>query len=239
MKTCIVNLATDNGWYRAGQRRLGESLDAVGCTHDRLFFTSEGQVGAPLHRDVPYAFKAYAIQAARDAGYRRIFWLDCSMWAIRPLTPIEVHLGYIGFWYEECGFNVAQWTSDVCLAHFGIGRDQARRIPMFSSGMMAFDTEFPYTRVFLDGFLGAAKYAPEVFRGSWTNKNGEVSTDPECQGHRHDQSVASIIAHGVMVGSGSMMAYVSMKPHSSDTYLRIIGTGPAPNPETIFNAQGM
>jgi hypothetical protein len=30
--------------------------------------------------------------------------------------------------------------------------------------------------------------------GSWTNQNKKVSNDPRCLGHRHDQSVGSILA---------------------------------------------
>jgi hypothetical protein len=40
-------------------------------------------------------------------------------------------------------------------------------------------------------------YAKEgnTFKGSWFNKNSEVSSDPRVSGHRHDQSVLSILRY--------------------------------------------
>jgi hypothetical protein len=55
----------------------------------------------------------------------------------------------------------------------------------------AIGLRFDADRGFLDQWLG---YVP-LFHGAWHNHACEVSTDPKCTGHRHDQSVASILAY--------------------------------------------
>ena len=50
--------------------------------------------------------------------------------------------------------------------------------------------------MFFEKYFNFAKnLGNEVFHGSWTNNNKEVSNDPKVRGHRHDQIVASVLAH--------------------------------------------
>ena len=47
-------------------------------------------------------------------------------------------------------------------------------------------------KAFLDKYIGAAADGVS-YPGDWSNENLQVSNDMRCKGHRHDQSVASIL----------------------------------------------
>jgi len=191
MKKCVINFAR-GGWYPRGQARLRASLTETGYDGSLLFGNNEEQVGAPPHEKCPYGFKPYALQKAWHAGFTHILWCDASVWAIRNIQPMFDHIDKHGhmFFLNTCTGN---WTSDACLDKFGVTRDEAMNIPMLMGICMGFNMLHPVTVEFLRQWL---MYASDgvSFPGSWTNQNHEVSSDPRCNGHRHDQSSASLIS---------------------------------------------
>jgi hypothetical protein len=190
-KHCIINYAK-NGWYPVGQQRLVESLKTVGFDGDVLVFADEKEIGAPSHQESPYAFKPFALKLALDRGYERVLWCDSSVWAIRPVDKLFEQIDQIGhlfFTNAGCGY----YCSDACLKSFGISREKSFEITMLMGICMGFDLRVPKTQEFLRQWLEKAVDGV-TFPGSWTNKNHEVSDDPRVQGHRHDQSAASLIA---------------------------------------------
>lgn len=186
----IVNVGSNS--YNKGQSRLRESLQ--GKTDADFFgFTSEEEVGSPKHHDNPYAFKIYAIESALNKGYTQILWLDSSVYALAPVQPIFNLIKLHGHFMEEAGHPASSWTNDRTLDYFGITRDESEKIPLYSAGFtgLNFNNDISITffemwkRAMLDG----------MFRGEWHNRNKTESQDPRCEGHRHDMSCASIIAH--------------------------------------------
>lgn len=191
MKTCVINFAR-GGWYSQGQRRLKESLNEANFSGDTLFFDNEQQIGAPSHQTCPYGFKPYALATAIKLGYTHVLWADASVWAIRNIQPMFEHIDKQGwmFFHNTCTGN---WTSDACLDVFHISRDKAMKMDMLMGICMGFNMTHPTTQQFFLEWLACA-YDGKTFPGSWTNHNHEVSQDPRVYGHRHDQSVASILA---------------------------------------------
>jgi hypothetical protein len=191
MKKCVINFAR-NGWYPAGQRRLDASLRNVGFDGDVLIWSEEQQIGAPGHGVSPYAFKPFALREAARRGYDLVIWADASVWAIRNIEPMFGHLERNG-WMLFFNCQAGSWTSDACLASFGVTRDQAMEIPMLMGICMGWNLKWPQCQAFLSSWLEKASDGV-TFPGSWTNRQQEVSTDPRVLGHRHDQSAASLIA---------------------------------------------
>ncbi len=77
--TAMVNLA-NGSWYPRGQARLLKSLDDVGFPGRRFAFQSEAEVGAPPHRERPYAFKINALKRAHEAGCNLVVCqVQCNM----------------------------------------------------------------------------------------------------------------------------------------------------------------
>ena len=193
MKKCIINFASGN-WYPMGQLRLQQSLAEAKFDGDVITWRSEKDISpeVPLHRDCPYGFKPYALKWAVEHGYELVLWVDASVWAIRNVQPMFAHMEKNG-WMLFLNCLTGNWTSDRCLSGFGIDRDRSMDIPMLMGICMGWDMRHPTCQAFLSQWLAKADDGFS-FQGSWTNKQQEVSTDPRVYGHRHDQSVASILA---------------------------------------------
>lgn len=226
MKKCVINFAK-GGWYERGQDRLLESLKKVGFDGDVLFFNDEAQIGCPSHQASPYAFKPFALERAAQLGYDQVLWADASVWAIKNIQPMFDHIEKQGWMFFQ-NVVTGNWTSDACLEGFGISRDKAMGIPMLMGICMGWDMRRNDCRSFLKDWLAKAVDGFS-FPGSWTNKNHEVSNDDRVYGHRHDQSVASILAWSYG------MPYII--PHQ--TYFEYFPQDRPPFDHTVMVAQGM
>lgn len=196
MKKAIVNLITQK--YISGQNRLRQSLIDNNFDGDFYGFFGEDSVGAPRHEDNPYAFKIYAIDKIREMGYDKILWLDASVYAVKNVQPVFDWIEVKGIFMEDSGHLAGSWTNDGTLAYFGISRDEAMNVPMYSAGMSGFDfnnevsiSHFNlWKQAMLDGY----------FRGSWSN-------------HRHCQSCGTLVANklglvGLYSTGGQFFSYV-------------------------------
>ncbi len=189
---CIINVST--GRYIKGLDRLRESLDTVGFDGDLLAWTAESQIGAPLHQHNPYAFKIYAFDEALRQGYRKILWVDASIWAIKPLDPIWEGLEKHGYVKQYAGHLCGTWSSDSQLEYFGVTRDEAMKLEMYGNGgFLALDFDVPIAQEFFKRWKQAM--LDDQFKGSWNNDNNCVSSDPRCKGTRHDMLAGSMIAN--------------------------------------------
>jgi len=187
---CIVTVATA-AHFLAGQQRLANSVKEWGDGVAMLNWQGFLPPGSPPHQAVPYAFKAYAIKAARDMGFKKILWLDTSMYMMA---------GWEGFWelleergnlfwqcdLEHCGFL----CSDAALVLLGKTRESLMSVPLVQGGVFALDFLHPRTNVIW------AYYWKHVHSGAlighWSPKQGFVSDDKRVIGHRHDMPILSI-----------------------------------------------
>lgn len=187
-----VVITFGNGWYLNWKKRLLDSLEQFDV--DAIAWGEEYPPGSPAHAEVPYAFKVYAFADAAERGYTSILWCDAAIIAQRdPKTVFELieQQGHVFFknWY-----NCGEWCTDAALKKHGLSRDAAMHIPDFTACCMGLDLTHGCSREFLRQWTEAAKDGVS-FIGSPTNESGECSADNRCRGHRHDQVIASIIAH--------------------------------------------
>ncbi|NJL70644.1 MAG: hypothetical protein HC888_03010 [Candidatus Competibacteraceae bacterium] len=160
---------------------------------DLLFFRDAYPPGCPTHDAMPYAFKPFAFDYARQRGYEIILWVDCSFWATQNVMPCLWRTKEVGHLMVDSGWAVGQWCSDVALATLGTDRESIMTMPMYSAGFTGLDVTNPRSAEFLDLWLSLAKDGI-TFRGDWTNANKEVSDDDRVLGHRHDMTAASFLA---------------------------------------------
>ena len=204
----IVNLSTKGYWN--GQVRLHNSLpnEAV------LIYRSEKEVGAPNHHDNPYAFKIYAIEKALSLGYKKILWLDASVYAVKDIEPVWQWLDEKGIFMEDAGHYAGSWCNDVALEYFGVSREQAMTMPMFAAGYCGFDFDNPISIEFFRAWK--ASMLAGMFKGDWSN-------------HRHDMVCGSIIANKMGLSfstGGNFFAYVG----------EVFGT---PKESVVFHLKGL
>jgi len=209
---CIVNVATPPYW--GGQQRQATMLQEF--TNIPYKHWKSEPLGSPSHKDNPYAFKIYAIEQARPEGYDQILWLDASVYPVKDITPVWDWLTEKGIFMEEAGHWVGQWCPDRVLNYFGITREQAMKMPMFSAGFVGLDFRRMDSQQFFERWKRAM--LDGMFKGDWTE-------------HRHDMTVGSIIAN--------QMGLVS-KYSSGGNFFSYIGEGfGEPGPNVCFHLKGM
>lgn len=182
VRRCIVSLATGPERYHLGLRRLEDSTREF-CTTDQIatdFYAGVEPVGAPSHDLNPYAFKVYAIQQARDAGFNQVLWLDACHVQVKSALPVFDWLTEKGIFLEEAGHLVGSWCNEYTLRYFGISREEAMKMPMFAAGYCGFDFRRPESIEFFAEWKESMLNG--CFKGSWID-------------HRHDMTCGSIIAN--------------------------------------------
>jgi hypothetical protein len=209
---CIVNVATTPYWN--GQIRQATMLDEFTNVPYKHYKTEPP--GAPLHYENPYAFKIYAIEAARDQGFEQILWLDASVYPVKTIDPVWDWLTEKGIFMEEAGHYVGQWCNQQTLDYFNITREEAMKMPMFSAGFVGFDFRRKVSVEFFEKWK--ASMLAGMFKGDWTE-------------HRHDMTVGSIIAN--------QMGIVP-KYSPGGNFFAYIGEGfGQPGPNVCFHLKGM
>jgi hypothetical protein len=199
-RRCVVSVGI-GGWFPRGVDRLERSLQAVGWSGGFMGWRNEWPPGSP--RTEIHMHKPWAMLAALEAGYTSVMWLDASCWAVAPIEPIFQIAEHTGHYLVYNGFKVGQWSSDRCLELFGISREQAWVIEDIASGFVCLDLTHQQSRAFLNDW---ARYTLHqggaAFVGADSNADGAVSKDPGVEGHRHDQTVASLILHCMGIYDG-------------------------------------
>lgn len=191
-KKCVVSFADSTGSYRKKMLRLEQSLKG-NFDGDFLGFTDYKQIGSPTHSEIPYAFKPYAIQKARDMGYELILWCDSPVYAIKSIEPVFEYIfqhNYLLF--DNIGYSLGDYSSDKQLKHFGITRDQAWGAKQIMACVLGFEFNEPEAVKLFDEYKSVAH---DLFPGEWDNDELTESKDMRVRGSRHDQSVLSCIAY--------------------------------------------
>jgi hypothetical protein len=195
----VVSFADGVGQYAKALMRLELSLKQVGFDGKFKGINDYGHIDSPHHKGspdaVPYAFKALSIKkAAEEQDWKgQLLWCDSVVYATKSITPIFEHIKKHGYlFFDNLGFSIGDYTSDACLNNFGMSREESFNSKMLMACVMGFDLDNPIAKQFLDKYIGAALDGVS-YPGDWVNNNLQVSNDMRCKGHRHDQSVASII----------------------------------------------
>lgn len=156
-------------------------------------FTDESEINAPLHSENPYAFKVYAIETVRRAGYRFVLWCDSVLKLTRPIEELLPEVVEHGVYLAQDGWKTGQWANDRALNYFGVSRDEAMNISNIWACFMGFDFSNPIAQEFFRRWKAAC--VEGIFQGRWDNKEFTESKDTRCKGHRHDQTCAELIAY--------------------------------------------
>lgn len=196
MKKVVVSFADGAGNYAKAMMRLELSLKQVGFNGTFMGINDYTHIGSPPHKgegSVPYAFKAKAIKKAIEEGAELLLWCDSVVYATKSIDEVFNYIELNGYlFFDNLGFTIGDYTSDACLNKFGMSRQEAFNTKMLMACVMGFNLNHPETKEFLIKYIEAADDGIS-YPGSWSNFNLEVSNDMRVKGHRHDQSVASIL----------------------------------------------
>lgn len=174
---CIVNVAT--GYYVRGQRRLLDSFPGF-----KRAWADKVPEGCPPHEEVPYAFKAFALEQVSH-NYDVLLWADASI--VPGPAPLELLWDRIeekGYWFSKNGYKNSEWTAHSALQYLDVTEEENDHIEHVVATAFGLDLRQPIGRKFLDEYLRLAK--TQAFCGPW---RGGIGVQ-----HRHDQTAASVIA---------------------------------------------
>lgn len=208
MKSCIISLATaDSDHFLRGLSRLQESLERVDFRGDFVSWNEDPPHGSPSHFEAPHAFKAFCFVEAKRLGYDLILWLDSSIIAVRSLSNVFDEIQTKGHLLVKNTGCVGAWSADLTLEILATTRETAYGMAECQGGVVGLNMRNTDSVEFLRQWHELAT-EQLAFRGvqdvirDWDdyddlkwNKSGRISTDPEVLGHRHDQTVLSILAH--------------------------------------------
>ena len=226
-KVCVITFGSENiGSYAKGAERLGNSLIEQGFKGEFIYIDDENKISCPSHKDVQYAFKPYCFMYAKEKGYDIVIWCDCSLWVIKPIDTVVEYINKTGYLLFLNGWKSGEWCCDSALPALGKTREETFSYRHLLACCMGFDFTNDLSNEFLRKWYDYAKEGT-AFIGPHTNEERQASSDKRVLGHRHDQTVASIVATDL-----GMDKWVEGKIQYllEDTVI---------NDNTVFLAQGM
>lgn len=233
MSRCIVNLATGDR-FKLGQRRLIESFAGETLM---TFDTIPGRW--PSHRAVPYGFKAYALKAAA-AQHDTLLWCDSVMVrGERPMVDLWEKIERDGYLIMHNAFTNYEWTAESAYGDLfpDLDASEARRVNKTIShvvgGFFGLDMRTTIAKAFLDELLRLAQtnaFCGPAINLNWRDARGmpheyvkhSWASVARCgpsdvRGHRHDQTVMSVIAWRLGMKLSACPEWFSYEPGTDQT----------------------
>ncbi len=201
---CIVSCGTESHYYEALHSTRLHCAQHVPEAWQLFYYGYPD--GCPTQAQSQYAFKIFALRRVCDAGFNTMLWMDTAFQPIASISPLWEEIRAKGWYIQQQGDAVlGNWCSDRALQIFGICRDEAMQIPLCYSGLVGLNVKsWTGAKIWADwqelyergSFDGPHQNTPGRGAHPWGYKlAAECSTDPRCQGHRHDESALSFILH--------------------------------------------
>jgi len=194
--------------YISLQKELIFSVQRFG--YDIYTYNKFEDIGSPTHEQSPYEFKLHAIRTVYLKGYDIVIWVDSPIRLIRTVLEWIPRIAEKGVYLQEDGHPLGSWANDRALEAFGLSRDEAMRLKTIYACVMAFDFRHPITKTFMYKWKECADKG--LFRGRWKNDQRTESQDPRCEGHRHDQTCAELVARELGIQPGPRVLLPSPDP---------------------------
>lgn len=207
MKVVVCTLGV-SGWYPRGVARLIQSMHLHEPGVEVQAFVNTLPFGAPAgvvvdwHDYTAYCAKPFVLAAARNSGADIAILVDAAFYAIRSIQPLIQHIARNGYYLCRNGYSVGEWSSDDCLNRMGTNREEAWKIEEASSYCVGLNFADGRCTELLRSWCGYASDrltipGPHTSLYEQGRNKGFVSVNPIVRGHRHDQTVLSILAYKI------------------------------------------
>ena len=202
----IVATVALGGWYPLGAARLIHTMREhnpgiqVQAHVNTLPFGAPADVIEDGYDYTAYCAKPFALASARFIGADIAILVDAAFYSVRNIHPLIDYIASHGYYFCDNGNKVGEWASDRCLDRTGVLRTNAMNMNEVSSYCVGLNFADGRCIELLHRWCGFASDRL-TFPGPHTGilhkgrNPGFVSTDPSVKGHRHDQTVLSILAH--------------------------------------------
>jgi len=183
--------------FSRGIQRIKEALTKCHFKGEFISWEDLYPGGSPTHQQVPFAFKPFCFYEALKRGYQLILWMDSSIIIKQPLEPLFEMIERDGYLIFQEDHSVGQYCKDDALEPLGITREESFTMPSCSAGVIGLNLADPRSMEFLRQWKERACDGISFSGPKWSGVRGwprTASQDPRVNGHRHDQTAASVIA---------------------------------------------
>jgi hypothetical protein len=209
-RVIVCSLAV-GGWYPRGAARLITEMERVSPGYEVKVWVNTLPFGAPAdvveagYSYTAYCAKPFALLAAHTAGADIAILVDAAMYPIRPIHPLVDHIAQTGYFFCRNGNRVGDWCSDRAMERMGQTRkklDEMEEISSYCVGLNFADGRCIELLHRWCGFSADRLTVPGPHTGLMHEgrNRGFVSVNPRVKGHRHDQTVLSVLAHQIGMG---------------------------------------
>lgn len=203
---CVVSFASNGReLYNKGQLRLIKSCKDAGWDGDFLCRSLDGYVDkyegvdillgswpvnekfgeCPTHATIPFAFKLFIIQEAREKGYKQIVWCDSSITMETDITPVLEFAKEHGVAaFDNLNFMLSGWLSDAAQERLEISDEDLWGIKQIMACCVCFDFDNPKAEKVFDEWYERCMDGCSFHNGYGSRRRGFVAT-------RWDQSCIS------------------------------------------------
>ncbi len=194
-------------WYPRGIARMIQRFNEVSPGYQITAWVNTLPLGAPSnvveggYDYTAYCAKPFALLESRFRGADIAILLDCAFYPIRSIGPLVQHIARNGYYFCKNGNPMGEWASDRCLERMGMTREDAFTVEEISSYCVGLNFADGRCVELLHRWCGFAGDrltipGPHTNHATGNGRNpGHVSTHARVKGHRHDQTVLSILAH--------------------------------------------
>lgn len=185
----IAVCAVAFGWkYTWRMGRFKETLENTN-PDVKLFSWVDGMPdGARPFKDSMYGFKPWAIKIARDQGYKKIFWIDCTTVVQDKLDYYDQHTkAHGGVLAVQDDNKLTGFCSDRALQYVGKERSYLNDKHLVGGSLYYFDFSYPTCEKIFNDWMESEK---QGLFGSMVEQCGE-----RLQGHRSDETMMSLFLY--------------------------------------------
>ncbi|MDX8430978.1 MAG: hypothetical protein SNF33_04145 [Candidatus Algichlamydia australiensis] len=139
---CILTYTSTNGKFSEGIDEIIRRLRRVGFKGHFLYrvggwpYIEDG--GLELF-DVPYAFKPCALMEARKLGYKKVIWIDASMFPSKNLSYLFSHIEQNGMLFRKDPCPLAMIAHERFMKSMNMTLQEVYQTRHIMSGVVGFD----------------------------------------------------------------------------------------------------
>jgi hypothetical protein len=150
---CIVLYASLDRVYPNYLRTLIQGLDEVGFKGN-VYYRIGGYpnpTGEEIrYAGVPYAFKLFMLEEAKNLGFRYLLWLDASLYPIKSITPLIERLHAIGMIYKQTTPRLSYMLPKTQEEIFSLTGIDVLKVPHLRMPVFGIDTHLDWFEDFLE-----------------------------------------------------------------------------------------
>jgi hypothetical protein len=183
--------------FSRGLNRIRNNLLYFDFQGDYIAWDQFYPQDSPTQQQAHGAYKPFCFHEAQQKGYQYILWLDASIKIKRQIEPLFALIERNGYLIFQENHSVGEYCKDEALKTLKITREESFNLPCCRSGVIGLDLSTQRSTEFLRQWKEKASDGITFPGPKWSGVKGwprTASQDPRVQGHRHDQTAASIIA---------------------------------------------